>query len=139
MHVECPPPLHCIAGPDVTRAFLDSNGLELIVRSHEVKEGGYEVEHGGRLITVFSAPNYWVRGVCVWVRVAGPSTLMCTVLAYLPSACDTPNPNRLCPYPYSSFCPNASCPHPSYIRYHTNHQTCSNPGVIWAPLALVSV
>lgn len=45
-------------GPDVTKEFLDANGLELLVRSHEVKEEGYEVAHGGRLVTVFSAPNY---------------------------------------------------------------------------------
>ncbi|KXZ53876.1 hypothetical protein GPECTOR_6g794 [Gonium pectorale] len=45
-------------GRDVTRSFLDANGLDLVVRSHEVKEEGYEVEHDGRLITVFSAPNY---------------------------------------------------------------------------------
>ncbi|KAF8063021.1 PAPP5 [Scenedesmus sp. PABB004] len=45
-------------GPDVTKQFLDANGLELLVRSHEVKEEGYEVAHDGRLITVFSAPNY---------------------------------------------------------------------------------
>ncbi|KAG5177330.1 serine/threonine-protein phosphatase 5 [Tribonema minus] len=45
-------------GPDVTKAFLDGNGLELLVRSHEVKEEGYLVEHDGRCITVFSAPNY---------------------------------------------------------------------------------
>jgi len=45
-------------GPDVTRRFLDDNGLELLVRSHEVKDQGYEVEADGRLITVFSAPNY---------------------------------------------------------------------------------
>ena len=31
----------------------------MIVRSHEVKEDGYEVAHKGRCITVFSAPNYW--------------------------------------------------------------------------------
>lgn len=45
-------------GPDVTQQFLDDNGLELVVRSHEVKEEGYEVMHNGRLVTVFSAPNY---------------------------------------------------------------------------------
>eukprot|EP00803_Ostreobium_quekettii_P006547 evm.model.scf_589.6 EVM.evm.TU.scf_589.6 scf_589:30137-41793(+) len=45
-------------GADVTKAFLDSNNLELVVRSHEVKEEGYEVAHDGRLITIFSAPNY---------------------------------------------------------------------------------
>lgn len=45
-------------GPDVTRRFLDDNGLDLLIRSHEVKDEGYEIEAGGRLITVFSAPNY---------------------------------------------------------------------------------
>jgi len=34
-------------GPDVTRNFLKENQLELIVRSHEMKEAGYEVEHDG--------------------------------------------------------------------------------------------
>jgi len=28
------------------------------VRSHEVRQEGYSVEHNGKLITVFSAPNY---------------------------------------------------------------------------------
>jgi len=45
-------------GPDVTKAFLEKNGLELLVRSHEVKEEGYLIEADGKLITVFSAPNY---------------------------------------------------------------------------------
>jgi hypothetical protein len=27
-------------------------------RSHEVKDEGYEIEPGGRVVTVFSAPNY---------------------------------------------------------------------------------
>jgi len=45
-------------GPDVTAKFLAQNGLEMVVRSHEVKEEGYEIEAGGKLITVFSTPNY---------------------------------------------------------------------------------
>ena len=45
-------------GPDITEAFLKHNGLQLLVRSHEVKDEGYLVEHGGKTITVFSAPNY---------------------------------------------------------------------------------
>eukprot|EP00977_Amphora_coffeiformis_P013573 scaffold3586_cov164-Amphora_coffeaeformis.AAC.24 len=45
-------------GPDITKAFLERNHLNLLVRSHEVKEEGYLVEHEGKTITVFSAPNY---------------------------------------------------------------------------------
>ena len=45
-------------GPDITKKFLDLNNLELLVRSHEVKDDGYEVMHDGKCITIFSAPNY---------------------------------------------------------------------------------
>ncbi|XP_076097475.1 serine/threonine-protein phosphatase 5-like isoform X2 [Mytilus galloprovincialis] len=45
-------------GPDVTKKFLQKNKLDYIVRSHEVKQEGYEVIHDGKCITVFSAPNY---------------------------------------------------------------------------------
>ncbi|XP_061395103.1 serine/threonine-protein phosphatase 5 [Musca vetustissima] len=45
-------------GPDVTEAFCKRNNLDYIVRSHEVKNMGYEVTHDGKCITVFSAPNY---------------------------------------------------------------------------------
>ncbi|KAK2730817.1 hypothetical protein FQN55_005427 [Onygenales sp. PD_40] len=45
-------------GPDVTKRFCENNGLEAVIRSHEVRMEGYEVEHDGRCITVFSAPRY---------------------------------------------------------------------------------
>lgn len=45
-------------GADVTKRFLQDNNLDLVVRSHEVKDEGFEIEHDGKLITVFSAPNY---------------------------------------------------------------------------------
>lgn len=45
-------------GPDVSHAWLDANNLELLIRSHEMKEEGYSVDHQGRCITIFSAPNY---------------------------------------------------------------------------------
>ncbi|EEB13025.1 serine/threonine-protein phosphatase PP-V, putative [Pediculus humanus corporis] len=45
-------------GPDVTKKFLEFNKLDYIIRSHEVKNDGYEEAHDGKCITVFSAPNY---------------------------------------------------------------------------------
>lgn len=45
-------------GPDVTDSFCKKNGLEAVIRSHEVRMDGYSQEHDGKLITVFSAPNY---------------------------------------------------------------------------------
>lgn len=32
-------------GPDVTKRFLEENHLDLLVRSHEVKMDGYDVQH----------------------------------------------------------------------------------------------
>ncbi|KAF8068441.1 PU1 [Scenedesmus sp. PABB004] len=67
----------CVFGPDVTEAFLAaSNGVRLIIRSHEGPDardrrvegdrmpsisGGWAVDHvgpSGRLATLFSAPDY---------------------------------------------------------------------------------
>ena len=46
-------------GPDVTEQFLTRNGLDYIIRTHQLKQGGYEWDHNGKTLTVFSAPNYW--------------------------------------------------------------------------------
>ena len=45
-------------GPDVAERFLKENNLKLLIRSHEVKMEGYEIEPEGKVITLFSAPNY---------------------------------------------------------------------------------
>ena len=45
-------------GPDIAEKFLNENNLKLLIRSHEVKMEGYEIEPGGKVITLFSAPNY---------------------------------------------------------------------------------
>ncbi|TBU56375.1 Metallo-dependent phosphatase-like protein, partial [Dichomitus squalens] len=45
-------------GPDVTRRWCEANGVTGIIRSHEVRQEGYSVEHDGLCTTVFSAPNY---------------------------------------------------------------------------------
>ncbi|CAG8709916.1 5756_t:CDS:2, partial [Ambispora leptoticha] len=57
-------------GPDVTEKFLKLNNLDLLIRSHEVKENGYVIEHNGKCITVFSAPNYWYMCIGALIRIS---------------------------------------------------------------------
>ncbi|KAG0238867.1 Serine/threonine-protein phosphatase 5 [Actinomortierella wolfii] len=45
-------------GPDVTDNFCKMNNIDMIIRSHEVKQEGYQIEHNGKCVTIFSAPNY---------------------------------------------------------------------------------
>ncbi|KAF5370719.1 hypothetical protein D9758_001898 [Tetrapyrgos nigripes] len=45
-------------GPDVTKRWCTLNGVSGIIRSHEVRQDGYQIEHDGLCTTVFSAPNY---------------------------------------------------------------------------------
>ncbi|CAE7185199.1 Ppp5c [Symbiodinium microadriaticum] len=51
-------PTTIVFGEDVTQRFLERNSLSFMIRSHEVKEQGYEWQHGKRCLTVFSAPRY---------------------------------------------------------------------------------
>eukprot|EP00038_Savillea_parva_P003507 m.126694 g.126694 ORF g.126694 m.126694 type:complete len:692 (-) comp11194_c0_seq4:242-2317(-) len=46
-------------GPDVTETFCTANGIDVVVRSHQWVARGYKVMHGGHLLTVFSARNYF--------------------------------------------------------------------------------
>jgi serine/threonine-protein phosphatase 5 len=41
-----------------TETFLNAVGCEFLMRSHEMKDEGFEIHHGGLTTTVFSAPNY---------------------------------------------------------------------------------
>ena len=56
-------------GEDVTEKFLNENNLTLLIRSHEVKIEGYEIQHRGKTITIFSEPQYydinWNKGAII--------------------------------------------------------------------------
>lgn len=45
-------------GPDIAKAWCRENGITAILRSHEVRHEGYEEEHDGFTVTIFSASNY---------------------------------------------------------------------------------
>jgi serine/threonine-protein phosphatase 5 len=100
-------------GPDVTANFLKNNGLELIIRSHEVKDDGFEMEHNDQLITVFSAPNYCDQMVSVHARLRRVAVLV-------------RGPDELA----SSFDPHPSlCPVDSHLHRATRVRTSTSTAV----------
>eukprot|EP00918_Siedleckia_nematoides_P025578 GHVU01055216.1.p1 GENE.GHVU01055216.1~~GHVU01055216.1.p1 ORF type:complete len:293 (+),score=36.74 GHVU01055216.1:371-1249(+) len=50
-----------IFGEDASEMFLHSNNLSMVFRAHQMCMEGYTPCHGGKVVTVWSAPNYLYR------------------------------------------------------------------------------
>jgi len=48
-------------GQDVTQQWNENNGLDLLVRAHQMVDAGFYWQHSKQALTLFSAPNYMYR------------------------------------------------------------------------------
>jgi serine/threonine-protein phosphatase PP1 catalytic subunit len=71
-------PLGFAFGADVLSRFLQKHDLELLVRSHQVVEDGYEFFAQRQLVTIFSAPNYKREYDNVGSIMSVDETLLCS-------------------------------------------------------------
>ena len=75
----------------------------MLVRSHEVKPEGYEYQKGGKVLTVFSAPNYCGEFDNSGALMSVDDTLMCSFSILRatdpnrPAATTTPGSSNLRP------------------------------------------
>jgi diadenosine tetraphosphatase ApaH/serine/threonine PP2A family protein phosphatase len=106
-------PVVCF-GPDRVNAFLQQNGLKLIVRGHECVMDGFQRFAGGKLITIFSATNYCNRWKVRDAAAPLPSSRLAHgVRVCVPPPALLPPPITLLPLPITFAPPSPRTPGPS--------------------------
>lgn len=48
-------------GESIANAFMHTNNIEMIARAHQLVMEGYKLHFNGKMVTVWSAPNYCYR------------------------------------------------------------------------------
>lgn len=94
-------------GPDVTEQFCQENGLTCVIRSHEMKDEGFEWHHNEMCLTIFSAANYCdicgnFGAVCNLTPQGNPPTISRTDIAVQKFEA-SPHPNERLPQPQGVF------------------------------------
>lgn len=87
-------------GEDVSKQFNHTNGLNLIIRAHQLVMEGFQWHHDDNVLTVFSAPNYCYRCGNQAGIVEFTENLEKTVTSYFPA------PHRGDPIPQTRATPD---------------------------------
>jgi serine/threonine-protein phosphatase PP1 catalytic subunit len=81
-------------GADVVEEFCERHGLHMVCRAHEMKMGGYDDQFAnGKLVTVFSAPNYCGRCGNDGAVMAVSEDLACSFHVIEPTPTETAPPS----------------------------------------------
>ncbi|VDQ14625.1 unnamed protein product [Trichobilharzia regenti] len=85
----------CYFGSDVTKKFLETTNLSMIIRSHECCIEGWRTCHSGKVLTLFSSFDYFAlrsnKGAYARITVVDSSQTFLTDLKAVISLCPTNN------------------------------------------------
>lgn len=84
----------------VTEKFVNTNGLQFICRAHQLVHEGYKSMFDGKLITVWSAPNYCYRcgNVAAILAITKPDEFSFKTFSAVPDEERVVPPSRITPY-----------------------------------------